>query len=143
MMFPGYGQCLPPQRILIDMPHVNIEFSCNVQAYVDMNALCELMRSTAATIEALPMPGIRVRANAVKFYAIADGSPSHGFIDIVVRLRGGRPLPVRKAAVQTLFEAARQFLEPVMTEHSLALSMEMRDIDPELSPKIGTIRDHL
>ncbi|MDX5411642.1 MAG: 5-carboxymethyl-2-hydroxymuconate Delta-isomerase, partial [Rhodobacterales bacterium] len=24
-----------------------------------------------------------------------------------------------------------------------ALSFEMRDIDPELSPKTGTIRDHL
>lgn len=30
-----------------------------------------------------------------------------------------------------------------MATRSLALSMEMRDIDPELSPKTGTLRDHL
>jgi 5-carboxymethyl-2-hydroxymuconate isomerase len=30
-----------------------------------------------------------------------------------------------------------------MARHSIALSFEMRDIDPDLSPKTGTIRDHL
>jgi len=30
-----------------------------------------------------------------------------------------------------------------MAQHSIAISMEMRDIDPELSPKAGTIRDHI
>jgi 5-carboxymethyl-2-hydroxymuconate isomerase len=30
-----------------------------------------------------------------------------------------------------------------MATHSIALSMEMRDIDARLSPKAGSIRDHL
>ena len=34
-------------------------------------------------------------------------------------------------ATEALFAAARQFLEPIMTTHPFALSMEMRDIDPE------------
>ena len=55
----------------------------------------------------------------------------------------GRPLDVRKAAVEKIFEAAKAFLAPVMATRSIALSLEMRDIDPELSPKAGTIRDHL
>ncbi len=125
------------------MPHIIIDYSANVEAYVDVGALCEMIRSSAAQIDALPMPGIRVRAVRVDHYAIADGNPKHGFIDISVRLRAGRPMDVRKEAVQTLFAAASQFLEPAIAEHSLALSMEMRDIDPELSPKIGSIRDHL
>jgi 5-carboxymethyl-2-hydroxymuconate isomerase len=32
---------------------------------------------------------------------------------------------------------------PAMETRSIALSMEMRDIDPELSPKVGTIRKYL
>lgn len=125
------------------MPHIIIEYSANVEEQLDMGAFCELLRATAAQIEALPMPGIRVRALKVDHYAIADGNPKHGFIDISVRLRAGRTLQVRKEAVHVLFEAAKKHLEPVMASHSLALSMEMRDIDPELSPKIGSIRDHL
>jgi len=125
------------------MPHIIIEFSANVEPDVDMSALCKSLLDTATTIDAFPNPGIRVRASQVDHYAIADGDPKHGFIDISVRLRGGRSLEVRKQAVAQLFESAKQELAPVMAKRPLALSMEMRDIDPELSPKLSTIRDHL
>jgi len=125
------------------MPHFIVEYSANIETSVDISELCELIRSTAVNIDALPMPGIRVRAIKMEHYAIADGNPNHAYIDVSVRLRGGRPLDVRKVATQTLFDAVKSYLEPVMAERSLALSFEMRDIDPELSPKCGSIRDHL
>ena len=50
---------------------------------------------------------------------------------------------VKKAATQAIFDAAEAFLAPVMARRPLALSLEMRDIDPDLSPKTGTIRDYL
>ncbi|MQY43811.1 5-carboxymethyl-2-hydroxymuconate isomerase [Epibacterium sp. SM1969] len=125
------------------MPHFHIEYSGNLEDVIDMGGLCECIRATAADIETFPTAGIRVRATRVDHYAIADGKPHHGFIDILVRLRAGRPADVKKQATQCIFEAAEAFLAPAFTHHSLALSLEMRDIDPELSPKTGTIRDHL
>ena len=125
------------------MPHFHVEYSGNLEDRIDMAGLCECIRSTAAEIDTFPMPGIRVRATKVDHYAIADGHPQHGFVDISVRLRGGRPLDVRKAATQTMFDAAHSFLAPTLETRSLALSLEMRDIDPELSPKTGTIRKFL
>lgn len=125
------------------MPHFIVEYSANIESSVDLAQLCELIRATAATIDALPTPGIRVRAIKVDHYAIADGNPKHAYIDVSVRLRGGRAMDVRKEATQTLFDSVKAFLEPVMAERSLALSFEMRDIDPELSPKCGSIRQHL
>jgi 5-carboxymethyl-2-hydroxymuconate isomerase len=89
------------------------------------------------------MPGIRVRALRVDHYAIADGNPKHGFIDISIRLRGGRPDDVKQDATQRIFDAVKSYLKPVLAVRSVALSLEMRDIDPALSPKTGTIRDHL
>ncbi len=125
------------------MPHIVIDYSPNVESHVDMSALCELLRSTAATIDAFPMPGLRVRATKADHYAIADGNKQHGYIDVSVRLRAGRSLEVRQAAIQALFEVAREYLSPVLSQRSLALSFEMRNIDAELSPKCGSIRDHL
>ena len=125
------------------MPHVSIEYSRNLEAAVDMGGLCEALRDEGSQIEAFPMPGLRVRAIAVDHYAIADGDPKHGFIDISIRLRAGRPDEVKADATQRMFDRARRFLQPVMTQRSVALSLEMRDIDPALSPKVGTIRDHL
>jgi len=125
------------------MPHIMIDYSANMEDAVDMAALCELLRKTGIETGVFPMAGIRVRAFRADHVAIADGDPRHGYIDISIRLRGGRTFEVRKAATEKLFAAAKAYLEPVIATTSMALSMEMRDIDPELSPKLNTIRDHL
>ncbi|TDE37448.1 5-carboxymethyl-2-hydroxymuconate Delta-isomerase [Antarcticimicrobium sediminis] len=125
------------------MAHLIVDYSANVDGWVDMAAFCDTLRRAAIETGVLPMPGVRVRALRADHVSIADGSTDHGYIDISVRLRGGRDLPTRKAATAQIFAAAETFLAPVMAAQSLALSLEMRDIDPELAPKTGTIRDHL
>ena len=125
------------------VPHLMVEYSANMEDRVDMGALCDILRQAAIATGALPMAGIRVRAMRAAHVSIADGNPVHGFVDISVRLRAGRDLDTRKAATQQIFDAASGFLAPVLAKYPIALSMEMRDIDPELSPKTGTIRDHM
>lgn len=125
------------------MPHFHVEYSGNLEDKIDMAGLCECIRATAADIDAFPMPGIRVRAVRVDHFAIADGNPAHGFIDISIRLRAGRPDEVKQDATTRIFDAVKAYLAPAFLQHSIALSLEMRDIEPNLSPKTGTIRDHL
>ncbi|MEM7041763.1 MAG: 5-carboxymethyl-2-hydroxymuconate isomerase [Pseudomonadota bacterium] len=125
------------------MPHISIEYSANLEDIVDMSAFCEALRLAGIETGIFPMPGIRVRAFRADHYAIADGDPKHGFIDISVRLREGRPENKKKNATAKLFAAAEAFLATAFDRHSIALSLEMRDIDASLSPKAGTIRDHL
>lgn len=125
------------------MPHFHIEYSGNLEAVVDMSALCEAIRAEAALISAFPMPGIRVRATRVDHYAIADGNPKHGFIDLSVRIREGRANDVKHDAISRVFEAMKAHLAPALVTHSIALSAELRDINAALSPKFGTIRKHL
>jgi len=125
------------------MPHIIIDYSPNLEPELDITALCEHLRQCGAAIEAFPTAGIRVRAHKACAYAIADGDPKHAYIDISIRLRGGRPMDVKKAATQAVFAAAEQFIAPLMGKRSIALSLEMRDIDPELSPKTGNIRQHM
>ncbi|MES0826878.1 5-carboxymethyl-2-hydroxymuconate isomerase [Ruegeria sp. SCP11] len=125
------------------MPHFHVEYSGNLEDKIDMAGLCECIRATAAGIDTFPMPGIRVRATKVDHYAIADGNSAHGFIDISIRLRAGRPDEVKQNATARIFDVVKAYLTPALLQHSIALSLEMRDIDPNLSPKTGTIRDHL
>lgn len=125
------------------MPHFIIEYSANLETEVDMAGLCEVIRATAAGIDTFPTAGIRVRAFRADHYAIADGNAKHGFVDISIRLREGRPQDVKQAASAEIFEAAHAYLAPIIARRPLALSLEMRDIDAELSPKTGSIREHL
>ena len=125
------------------MPHFHIDYSANLESHVDVALLCDVIRKTAITIDTFPMAGVRVRAIRVDHCSMADGDPKHGFIDISIRLREGRAKDVKLDAVTRVFEAAKNFLAPALKGHSIALSTEIRDIDADLSPKFGTIRDHL
>ncbi|UYV36283.1 5-carboxymethyl-2-hydroxymuconate Delta-isomerase [Rhodobacteraceae bacterium D3-12] len=125
------------------MPHFSIEYSANLEEMVDIAALCDHLRRAAIDTGVFPMPGVRVRAHRAAHVSIADGDPKHAFLDLSIRLRGGRPAEAKTRATQAVFDALKSFMEPALAQHSIALSVEMRDIDPALSPKTGTIRDHL
>jgi 5-carboxymethyl-2-hydroxymuconate isomerase len=125
------------------MPHLIIDYSANVEPDVDIGAFCDTLRDVAASIDAFPLAGVKVRAVRVDHYAIADGSPEHGFIDISVRIREGRDMETKQNAAQKIFDAANEFVADVMQRRSLALSLELRDIDAALSPKSGSIRKYL
>jgi 5-carboxymethyl-2-hydroxymuconate isomerase len=125
------------------VPHFQIDYSANLEAVVDIGQLCEAIRARAATIETFPMAGIRVRATRVDHVAMANGDVKHGFIDLSVRLREGRPDAVKRDAIDQIFATLKDFMTPAMASHSIALSAEMRDINAKLSLKFGTVRDHL
>lgn len=125
------------------MPHFSIEYSANLEEMVDMAALCDHLRRAAIATGVFPMPGVRVRACRADHASIADGAPHHAFLDLSIRLRGGRSTADKQRATSEIFEALQSFMAPALARHSIALSLEMRDIDPTLSPKTGTIRDHL
>lgn len=125
------------------MPHLMIDYSANLEDRIDMAGFCNALRLAAIDTGLFPLPGVRVRACRADHVSIADGDPGHGYVDISVRLRAGRDPEAKSRATQAIFEAARRIVEPVMAAHPIALSLEMRDIDPVLSPKCGSIRAHL
>ncbi|WP_322866420.1 5-carboxymethyl-2-hydroxymuconate isomerase [Aquicoccus sp. G2-2] len=125
------------------MPHFSIEYSANLEQMVDMAALCDHLRRAAVATGVFPMPGVRVRAFRADHVSIADGDAKHAFLDLSIRLRGGRSAEEKARATREMFAALEGFMAPALAKHSIALSIEMRDIDPALSPKTGTIRDHL
>lgn len=125
------------------MPHIMIDYSPNLAARLDMGGLCRVLRDAAVATGILPLAGIRVRATACTHVLIADGNPEHAFLDISLRLRAGRSAEDKARATAEIFAAAEAYCAEVLESSSLALSFEMRDIDPALSPKTGSIRRYL
>lgn len=125
------------------MPHIQIDYSPNLEDRLDVAGLCRVLRDAAVETGVLPLAGIRVRAMAATHVVIADGNPDHAFLDISLRLRGGRSAEAKVAATKHIFAAAEAYCAGVMATSSFLLSFEMRDIDPELSPKASSIRRYL
>lgn len=125
------------------MPHIQIDYSPNLEGRLDLAALCRVLRDAAVETGLLPLAGLRVRATACTHVVIADGHPDHAFLDIALRLRGGRSAEAKRAATAAIFAAAEAFCADLLASSSFMLSFEMRDIDPELSPKASSIRRYL
>ena len=125
------------------MPHIQIDYSPNLEARLDVAGLCRCLRDAAEATGILPLAGIRVRATACTHVVIADGNPDHSFLDISPRLRGGRSAEAKAGATAHIFAAAEAFCAEVLETSSFMLSFEMRDIDPDLSPKTSSIRRYL
>jgi 5-carboxymethyl-2-hydroxymuconate isomerase len=125
------------------MPHIHIDYSPNLEARLDIAALCRVLRDAAVETGVLPPAGIRVRATACTHVVIADGNPDHAFLDISLRLRAGRSTEDKARATAHIFAAAETFCAEALATSSLMLSFEMRDIDPDLSPKTSSIRRYL
>ena len=123
------------------MPHLIIEYSANMEEACDIGAFCNVLRRTAAELDIFPETGVRVRAYRADHVSIADGDQRHGFVDISIRLRESRSQDAKENAVNVLFAAAKNFLADVLATKPVMVSMEMRDIDAALSPKVNTVRD--
>jgi 5-carboxymethyl-2-hydroxymuconate isomerase len=125
------------------MPHQIIEYSGNLDADLDIDALVGALHDTATTIDALPTAGIRTRAVRRDVFRVADGHPDNAFINVTLRIADGRPLEVQKAAGEKLFARLREFVDPVYRRRPLALSFEIQEIKPDTRWKQGNIRDYM
>jgi 5-carboxymethyl-2-hydroxymuconate isomerase len=125
------------------MPHFTIEYSANLDKRVDMAKVVEVVREAAVETGIFPLGGIRVRAIRCQHYAIADGNPNLGFLDMVLRLGEGRDLATRKKAGEHIFKALSAHLDPVFAQSKFALSFDMQINDKETSWKRNNIHEAL
>src|SRR5258708_31430524 len=125
------------------MAHCTIEYSANLDTRVDMGVVVEIVRKAAVETGIFPLGGIRVRAIRCEHYAIADGRPNYGFLDMVLRLGEGRDLATRKKAGAHIFKLLSAYLDPVFAESKFALSFDMQINDKETSWKRNNIHEAL
>ncbi|HEY3891949.1 MAG TPA: 5-carboxymethyl-2-hydroxymuconate Delta-isomerase [Bradyrhizobium sp.] len=125
------------------MPHFTLEYSANLDARLDIGKVVEVVRKAAVETGIFPLGGIRVRSVRCEHYAIADGQPDVGFLDMVLRLGAGRDLTTRKKAGEHIFKALSTHLDPVFANSKFALSFDMQINDKETSWKRNNIHDAL
>jgi 5-carboxymethyl-2-hydroxymuconate isomerase len=125
------------------MPHLTIEYSDNLDGKVDFKGLCQALDDDIARFPFFERGGIRVRAIACRFYAVADMVPANAFVDMQFRIGTGRSEADKKAVGEALFGTANGLLGHLLQEPHFALSLEIREIDPVLSWKKNSIHARL
>jgi 5-carboxymethyl-2-hydroxymuconate isomerase len=125
------------------VPHLSIEYSAGLEGDVDLNALCVELLQAALNTGLFELGALRVRAFRADAYAIADQLPENNFLDISLRMGQGRDEASKKQLGEALFSTAETFLAPLFEASHFALSLEIREIDAQLSWKKNAIHTRL
>jgi 5-carboxymethyl-2-hydroxymuconate isomerase len=125
------------------LPHITIEYSANLDRAFDMNDLVHQMHEAALTTGVFELGGLRTRVARRDVYRIADGDAANAFVHVVVNIGYGRDLDARKRMAETLFKTLNAFLDPVYARAPLAISLEVTEIDPDLTFKRNNIHERL
>ena len=116
------------------MPHMTVEYSANLDASIDMQAFCGMVRDAMVDTGIFPLGGIRVRAFPCHTYVIADGDPSFAYLNMICRVGAGRDEDVRLAAAEAIYAAAEIWLKERF-DAPMALSLDLAELDPVTSLK--------
>ena len=125
------------------MPHFTMEYSANLDDRVDFTALCEAVHGTIMGRGLFELGAVRVRALRCEAYAVADLLAENAFIDMSFRVGVGRSEAERKATGDAIFATVTDFLAPLFETPHFALTLEIREIDPDLSWKKNAIHPRL
>ncbi|MDP2294499.1 MAG: hypothetical protein Q8M24_03440 [Pseudolabrys sp.] len=123
------------------MPHIIAEYSANLEDGLNVQALVDDLHQAAIDSQVADLVGIRTRAARREYFRVADGKAANGFVHITARLRRGRPEAVRKALGAALLAAADKRLADVYAAHPIGLTVEVHEIDPDMTFRRNTLRE--
>lgn len=125
------------------MPHLTVEYSANLDDRVDIGELCRRLAQSVLSTGLFEIGAVRVRAVRAEHFAIADQLPENAFVDLNLRIGKGRTADEKKRVGEAIFAAAGDMLAPLFGTPHFALSLEVREIDPDLSWKRNAIHPRL
>jgi 5-carboxymethyl-2-hydroxymuconate isomerase len=125
------------------MPHLNIEYSANLEELLDMQSLVDRIHETALETGIFPLGGVRTRAEPRKHYRIANGDPRAGYIHMLVRIGSGRDVETRRSAGERIFAALCDFTDELYRSRPLALSFELHEIPPDMAWRKNNLHELL
>jgi 5-carboxymethyl-2-hydroxymuconate isomerase len=125
------------------MPHLTIEYSANLEGRADLDALCAALLETVLETGLFEVGAVRIRALRADHYAIADRLPENAFVDLNFRIGKGRSADEKRRVGEAIFATADRMLSSLFETPHFALSLEIREIDAELSWKKNAIHPRL
>jgi 5-carboxymethyl-2-hydroxymuconate isomerase len=112
------------------MAHFIYEYSSNLPGeLLNLPSLMAKMHRAAAETGVFPESGMRSRAIRCEEFYLADGDPTRGFLNLSMKVGGGRDKETRRQCGELLFDTLIEHLQALMEQMPLAVSYEMRELD--------------
>jgi 5-carboxymethyl-2-hydroxymuconate isomerase len=123
------------------MPHIIVEYSANLDGRLDIKGVVDELHQAAIASGLFEIPTIRTRAVRRDVFRVADGDARNGFVHVTARVRQGRTADQRRSLGQALLAAANRRLDNVFASQPLALTIEVHEVDPDMTFRRNSIRE--
>ena len=125
------------------MPHLHIEYSNGLGSKVDLTKLVKALHAYMLGSDVFPTAGIRVRAFEASHSIVADGAEGTHFMAMTLSVGAGRSTDTLRHEGDQIFAIAQNELATLLAEPYFALSLEILEINPDLSWKDTPIHRRL
>ena len=126
------------------MAHFVLEYSSNItRDRLQLQQLFEKLHTAAKETGIFPYKGIRSRAYACQDYRIADGNPEHMFLHLSVLIGAGRTDAEKDQASKAFFAVYEAHFASCFETRGVAMSFEMRELEPVYKFNKNNIQDYL
>lgn len=124
------------------MAHLIVDYSANLDAVLNIDALLKALVESAVQTGLFPTAGLRARAIRCDTYFIADGHPDNAFVNLSIRVGPGREVEARKVAAEQLMATLTAALQPIHDSQAIGISLEMRELD-DIRFNKNNLRDYI
>lgn len=129
------------------MPHLSFEYTANLATETDLQALVDqaarvLVELTDGGQPVYPIGGVRVRAQRLDTWCMADGRADYAFVHGTLRIGAGRSEAVRQRTGDALFALMKSHFAALHERRLLALSLELAEFSESGSWKHNNVHAH-
>lgn len=127
------------------MPHLVILYTPNLEAQVDMDAVCRDVADHMLEVRdednrrVFPSGGIRVLAYPAAHFAVADGKRDYAFVYMNLRMGKGRSAEAIKRAGESIFACAKHYFEPLLESCLLGVTFQVDEGKQSFDARLGNI----
>jgi 5-carboxymethyl-2-hydroxymuconate isomerase len=126
------------------MAHFVLEYSDNLgEDKASIQSLFAALHSAAEATGLFPLKGLRSRGYCCENHRMADGNPEHGFAHLEVKLGVGRSMQDRSVAADAFFKVLTEHFAGQVASRGMALSFEMKELEPVLKFNKNNVADYL
>jgi 5-carboxymethyl-2-hydroxymuconate isomerase len=110
------------------MPHITIEYTANLEPALNPQDLVDAAHAAAVKAGIAKIGGVRTRAERRDVFRVGDGDPRNAFVNVVLFI-APRPVEIKQALGQVIFDAVDSYLSANLPDAPIALSLYIQEID--------------
>ncbi len=131
------------------MPHLRIDYSANLDAHIDVGALCKaLAEQLAAQRDAegqdlYPLIGTRVLAYPAPQHAVAGGRDGFGYIYLNLRVTPGRSAAMIEATGEALMGVIRAHCTALLAARPVGITLNIDQVTASYVGNFNNLAAHV